>query len=111
MAPACAFSRRFACCVKDIEFTRREIVVRGGKGAKDRITMLPRGLASPLRAQLMRAAEIHERDLAAGYGEVHVPHALQRKYRNAAREWPWQTYSPPIVSRAIHAPAWSVAII
>jgi integron integrase len=80
--------------VKDIEFTRREIVVRDGKGAKDRITMLPRGLASPLGRQLLRAAEIHQRDLAAGYGEVHLPHALQRKYPNAAREWPWQYVFP-----------------
>ncbi len=80
--------------VKDVEFARREIVVRDGKGAKDRITMLPAQLVEPLRNALVAAARQHEADLAAGHGEVYLPHALARKYPSAGREWAWQYVFP-----------------
>lgn len=76
--------------VKDIEFVRREILVRDGKGGKDRVTMLPTALIVPLKAHLVRIRERHVQDLAEGYGRVHMPTALAIKYPNAAREWPWQ---------------------
>ncbi len=80
--------------VKDIDFARREIVVREGKGSKDRVTMLPETLVAPLREHLARVRLLHERDLREGYGEVHLPHALARKYPNAGREWAWQYVFP-----------------
>jgi len=80
--------------VKDVEFARSEILIRDGKGAKDRITMLPRGLALPLKRQIAHAARLHREDLAAGYGEVYLPAALARKYPSAAREWCWQYVFP-----------------
>ncbi|MEF8756367.1 MAG: integron integrase [Accumulibacter sp.] len=76
--------------VKDLDFARGEIVVREGKGAKDRVTMLPRTLADPLQADLGRVRALHEADLAEGFGEVFLPFALARKYPHAAREWAWQ---------------------
>ena len=80
--------------VKDMDFERLEIVVRDGKGGKDRVTMLPGRLVAPLQAHLERVRRLHEEDLAAGYGEVYLPHALARKYPNAAREWGWQYVFP-----------------
>ena len=80
--------------VKDIDFERRQIVVRDGKGFKDRVTMLPESLVEPLRAQLIRAKALHERDLAAGLGAVMLPFALAQKYPNAEREWVWQWVFP-----------------
>jgi len=80
--------------VKDVEFSRREILIRDGKGAKDRITMLPDGLAPALRRQLAFAAQTHRDDLAAGFGEVYLPAALERKYPAAGREWCWQYVFP-----------------
>jgi len=80
--------------VKDIDFERRQIVVRDGKGFKDRVTMLPESLVEPLRAQLIRAKALHERDLAAGLGAVMLPFALAEKYPNAEREWVWQWVFP-----------------
>lgn len=80
--------------VQDVDFDRHEIVVRQGKGGKDRRTMLPVRLVEPLQAQLRDAARIHQRDLAAGFGEVWLPHALARKYVGAAREWGWQYVFP-----------------
>lgn len=76
--------------VKDVEFERGEIVVREGKGAKDRVTVLPRAVVEPLQAHLAWAKAEHERDLAAGFGAVYLPFALERKYPNANREWGWQ---------------------
>ena len=76
--------------VKDIDLSRRELTVRSGKGNKDRRTVLPRDLAEPLRRQIEAARDIHRRDLEAGFGEVWLPHALARKYPNAAREFAWQ---------------------
>jgi integron integrase len=83
--------------VKDIDFAGAEIVVREGKGGKDRRTMLPRVLVDPLRAQLVEASRIHERDKSAGFGRVWLPEALARKYAGAALEWGWQYVFPASV--------------
>ena len=80
--------------VKDLEFSRREILIREGKGAKDRITMLPTSLCTPLAEHLLRVKRLHEDDLAAGGGDVYLPFALERKYPNANREWGWQYVFP-----------------
>jgi integron integrase len=80
--------------VKDVEFARREVLVRDGKGGKDRVTMLPDRLADPLRDHLARVRRLHDADLAAGYGEVYLPFALERKYPRAGREWGWQYVFP-----------------
>ncbi len=66
--------------VKDVEFARREIVIREGKGNKDRVTVLPENLIGPLQRQLQKARALHEKDLDAGFGRVHLPHALAVKY-------------------------------
>ena len=80
--------------VKDVDFARREIIVRDGKGAQDRVTMLPTGLARPLSLHLSRVGKIHGLDLADGLGNVYLPHAIARKYPNAGREWCWQYVFP-----------------
>jgi integron integrase len=80
--------------VKDVEFARGEILVREGKGFKDRVTMLPAALAEPLKAHLEKVHALHEQDIAEGFGEVYLPYALERKYPNAAREWGWQYVFP-----------------
>jgi len=80
--------------VQDIDFPRSEILVRDGKGAKDRITMLPESLKLPLQEHLKRIKAIHERDLADGWGRVQLPTALDRKYPNAPKEWRWQWVFP-----------------
>ncbi|HZR04105.1 MAG TPA: integron integrase [Burkholderiales bacterium] len=86
--------------VKDIDFSYRQIVVRNGKGAKDRMTMLPDSLAADLRMHLYRVHELHRHDVALGFGRAHLPGALARKYPNAAREWAWQ-YVFPAAKRAM----------
>jgi integron integrase len=80
--------------VKDVEFERREIVVRDGKGGKDRVTVLPENLIAPLQGQLTRTKCVHDDDLAQGYGEVWLPDALAIKYPKAARSWGWQYVFP-----------------
>ena len=80
--------------VKDLDFSRREIVIREGKGFRDRVTMLPALLAEDLDRHLARVRALHERDLRGGYGRVYLPYALERKYRNAAAEWRWQYVFP-----------------
>src|SRR4029077_14434301 len=80
--------------VMDVEFARMEIVGREGKGAKDRVTMLPVSAADALKLHLKRVKALHENDLAEGYGKVYLPFALARKYLNAAREWSWQYVFP-----------------
>jgi integron integrase len=80
--------------VKDIDFARNEIIVRDGKGAKDRHTVLPRLLAEPLRAEVERVKALHAQDLAAGVSRVYLPHALARKYPNAGRALGWQFVFP-----------------
>lgn len=80
--------------VKDLDLTRGEIVVRRGKGAKDRVTVLPARACDPLARHLARLHEQHQRDLVDGAGWVAVPNALGRKYPNAGRTWPWQWVFP-----------------
>jgi integron integrase len=80
--------------VKDVDFAARLLVVREGKGAKDRRTMLPDSLQQPLRAQIEVVRRIHDNDLAAGHGEVWLPDALTRKFVNAGREFGWQYVFP-----------------
>ena len=80
--------------VKDVEFERRELLVRDGKGAKDRVTVLPENLIPALQAHLAQVRRLHERDLAAGLGNVWLPDALDIKYPNAPREWGWQWVFP-----------------
>ena len=80
--------------VKDIDFALAQIVVREGKGGKDRVTMLPATLVEPLQRQLERAKALHELDLREGFGRVYLPYALARKYPNAEREWGWQYVFP-----------------
>jgi integron integrase len=80
--------------VKDIDFDQRLIVVRDGKGEKDRVTMLPENLLFPLQEHLARIKHIHTKDLADGFGAVHLPYALEIKYPNANREWSWQYVFP-----------------
>ena len=80
--------------VKDIDFERREIIVRRGKGAKDRRTVLPGALVDPLRNHLATVKQMHEADRVAGGGRVVVPDALERKYPSAPSEWSWQWVFP-----------------
>ncbi|MBP1628560.1 MAG: integron integrase [Holophagaceae bacterium] len=80
--------------VKDLDFDRREIVVRDGKGGKDRVTMLPEALVRPLQEHLRKVRELHEADLREGFGEVILPDALGEKFRAAPRAWGWQWVFP-----------------
>jgi integron integrase len=80
--------------VKDIDFSRGEPTVREGKGNKDRVTMLPMAVRQGLQRQLDEARQLHQRDLAEGYGRVWLPDALARKYPQADREWAWQYVFP-----------------
>jgi integron integrase len=80
--------------VKDLDFQRRELSVRDGKGGKDRLTLLPQSLVAGLQEHLSRVRHLHQGDLAAGWGRVLMPCALARKYPNANREWAWQWVFP-----------------
>jgi integron integrase len=85
------------CCalrVKDVDFDRKQLCIRRGKGNKDRMTLLPSNLAHPLRVHLEGVATQHELDLAAGAGFVELPEALAVKYPSASRSWPWQWVFP-----------------
>ena len=86
--------------VQDIDFDYRQIVIRSGKGGKDRVTVLPDVLVEKLQKQLDRARAIHNHDLEEGYGEVALPHALARKYPDAGKEWRWQ-YVFPATHRSV----------
>jgi integron integrase len=86
--------------VKDVDFAMRQITVRDGKGAKDRVTMLPDSPIEPLKRYLEKVKAVHEKDLREGFGEVYLPFALERKYTNAGREWGWQ-YVFPASQRSI----------
>ena len=83
--------------VKDVDFGKGELIVRQGKGGKDRHTMLPGTLVAPLQAQMEEARRIHQRDLDAGFGRVWLPDALARKYPRANAEWGWQYVFPASV--------------
>lgn len=80
--------------VKDIDFDRREITVRRGKGGKDRRVMLPEVVREPLARHLGDVKRVHQKDLAAGLGRVMLPEALARKYPGAPTEWRWQFVFP-----------------
>jgi integron integrase len=80
--------------VKDIDFTGNQIVVRAGKGDKDRHTMLPSVVKGSLTSHLESVKEQHRRDLERGLGRVTLPNALERKYPNAGKEWGWQWVFP-----------------
>jgi len=80
--------------VQDVDFARNEITVRDGKGAKDRVTMLPLSLNTPLQKHLQTVKDIHEKDLADRWGRVQMPYALDRKYPNASADWRWQWIFP-----------------
>ncbi len=79
---------------KDVDFGYKQILIRDGKGEKDRITMLPESLVEHLKSQMERARRIHDLDLREGFGEVHLPYALARKYPRAGFEWHWQYVFP-----------------
>ena len=80
--------------VKDIDFERNEILVRRGKGQKDRVTMLPIDLRDPLQKQLRYTKKLHDKDLSQGYGSVYLPFVLSIKYKSADKEWKWQYVFP-----------------
>jgi integron integrase len=80
--------------IQDLDLDATQILVRDGKGFKDRRTMLPDAVRGPLQVHLARVCQIHQRDLAAGYGRVVLPDALARKYPNAAASWGWQWVFP-----------------
>ena len=80
--------------IKDLDIEGKQILVRDGKGRKDRRTLLPARLQSELRVQLARSRAVYQEDMARGAGVVELPDALARKYPNASREWPWQWLFP-----------------
>jgi len=80
--------------VKDIDFANHQIIVRDGKGGGDRVTTLPNALIQPLKLQLQYAKALHDKDLAAGYGSVYLPYAIEHKSPNAQQEWAWQYLFP-----------------
>ena len=80
--------------VKDLDFERRELTVREGKGGKDRLTLLPQSLKTDLQRHVLEVRRLHQADLVAGWGRVLMPFALARKYPNADREWAWQWVFP-----------------
>ena len=88
--------------VKDIGFLSNQIVIRNGKGFKDRITVLPQSAKEPLKHHLKMLKLLHERDLSDGFGEASMPDALERKYPNAPKEWSWQYVFP--ASHRSHIP-------
>ena len=85
--------------VKDLDFAYAHIVVRDGKGAQDRVTLLPQALVAPLQRHLIKVQALHEEDVAEGYGNVYLPYALARKYPHAGTAWEWQ-YVFPAVKRS-----------
>jgi len=80
--------------VKDVDFAQHQIIVRDGKGGKDRVTVLPDSLIEPLQKHLRRVEMLHQNDLDDGYGAVYLPDALEQKYPNANCEWIWQYVFP-----------------
>jgi integron integrase len=89
--------RLLECCrlrVQDLDFPQNQLLVRGGKGDKDRHTMLPAALQEPLRLHLEEVRRLHRQDLAEGFGRAPLPGALARKYPNADKEWGWQWVFP-----------------
>ncbi|WP_228055298.1 integron integrase [Gloeocapsopsis crepidinum] len=88
--------------IKDLDFAQQQIIVRTPKGIESRVTMLPTSLNDLLNEPLQRVRRLHQQDLAQGYGAVHLPYALARKYPNAERSWVWQFVFPS--NRRCHDP-------
>lgn len=86
--------------VQNLDFAYHQITVRDGKGARDRLTMLPRALAEPLQRHLAKVKLLHEEDLLAGYGDVYLPYAFERKDPHAGTAWLWQ-YVFPAAKRSV----------
>jgi integron integrase len=80
--------------VQDIDFSGNQIMIRSGKGDKDRLTMLPENLKKPLSDHLHKVKQIHQKDIQDGFGYVELPNALEKKYPNAEKEWRWQFVFP-----------------
>lgn len=80
--------------VHDVDLEANQVIVRDGKGFKDRVTMLPGVVKGPLVKHLEQVRAIHQKDLAQGWGRVQMPYALARKYPNASAEWGWQWVFP-----------------
>ncbi|MGY8818959.1 MAG: integron integrase [Pseudomonadales bacterium] len=80
--------------VKDVDFSRNEIIIRDGKGQKDRVTVMPASLVLPLKQHITLVRAIHQSEVVAGRGDVYLPDALARKYPNAPWEWAWQYVFP-----------------
>ena len=80
--------------IKDVNFGQRHIIIRDGKGQKDRVTLLPRTAEGPLNRQIDRVRDLHQRDLDEGFGRVFLPHALAEKYPGADRQFGWQYLFP-----------------
>ena len=80
--------------VKDLDFDRHEVIIRSGKGDKDRVTMLPDALVAALRKHLVKVQALHDKDLLQGHGEVYLPDALAVKFPSAAKAWGWQWVFP-----------------
>ena len=93
--------------VKDIDSTTNQILIRDGKGQKDRVTMLPATAREPLRQHLEEVKRQYQKDLKSGYIGASLPYALERKYPNAPKEWGWQYVFP--ASRLCADPRWGVA--
>src|SRR3990172_3441610 len=91
--------------VKDVDFAMRQVVVRGGKGDRDRITVLPQAVVPELEGHLAVVRDQHRRDLAAGGGAVELPGALDRKYPAAPTEWAWQWVFPAVRRHVARSPA------
>jgi integron integrase len=80
--------------VKDVDFAYQQITVRDGKGAQDRVTMLPQSLQESLQRHLVKVQLLHEEDLQEGYGDVYLPYAFERKDPHAGKSWLWQYVFP-----------------
>jgi integron integrase len=96
--------------IKDIDFTSNQIIVRAGKGDKDRYTMLPTAVKEPLAKHVEIIKEQHRRDLERGLGRVALPNALDRKYPNAGKEWGCNGYFPQLATTRIGKPESNVDI-
>jgi integron integrase len=84
--------------IKDLDFAQHQLIVRSGKGGKDRITLLPKGVIAPLQIHLQQVKLLHQQDLELGYGSTNLPFAFDRKSPNADRQWIWQ-YAFPSATR------------
>jgi site-specific recombinase XerD len=91
--------------VKDLDFGNRQIIVREGKGEKDRFTILPDAVIEDLQSHLLIVKAIHDKDLRDGFGETSLPYALEKKYRSASKEWFWQYVFPASVRSAPPSPS------